>query len=235
MPDGLFLVEPTFWCARNVQKTIVEFQRDSVFCFPGESVTRIEDNESRQPCHANRRAQGIAGEFGTSEAQYLESEVEEETFEPVCKRRAAFEQNNARKMAMTCVSFLRSNRNFVYGGGSKFVFGLSCDLRRRDVFLNHPRAHRSVRRSVNPNEAARRPVTGVGIEKQGHMRLEFNGTDFIHFQSSGRLFHQGIDVAAMADVQRPDLRLTSGVFYEIGAAQYEGCPVKPDDPGMEFS
>ena len=66
------------------------------------------------------------------------------------------------------------------------------------------------------------------------MRLEINGTDFIHFQSSGRLFCQGVNVDAMADAERPDLRLASGVFDKISTAQFERCSVKPDDAGVEF-
>src|SRR5260370_5235224 len=66
------------------------------------------------------------------------------------------------------------------------------------------------------------------------MGLKLNGTDFVHLQSGGRFVRQGIDVDAMANAQRADLRLPSGVFDEIGAAQFEESPVKPDDPSMEF-
>src|SRR6266446_6858535 len=138
-------------------------------------------------------------------------------------------------MAVTCIPLLGRNRNSVYGGSRNFVFRCSCDLRRGDIFLNHSRAYRGIRGTVDQNEAARRPVTGVGIEKQRNMRLEFNETDFVHLQASGRFVRQRIYVDTMEDAQCSDLGLPSGVFYEIGSAKFEGCPVKPDDPRMEFS
>src|SRR5713226_7612392 len=39
----------------------------------------------------------------------------------------------------------------------------------------------------------------------------------------------------MANVQRPDFCLANGMFDEIGAPQFEGRAVKPDNPGMEFT
>src|SRR5258708_3486576 len=89
--DGLFLVETEFWCASNVQNTIAEFQRDSVFCFLRKSDTGIEDDDPGRHCHVNHQVQSIAGEFGTAKVQDLEAEIEEETLDPLCKRRTAFE------------------------------------------------------------------------------------------------------------------------------------------------
>src|SRR4029077_14814759 len=181
-------------------------------------------------CHANCVDKAVLGGFGTAEMQYLESEVEEETLEPFPESRAILKQNNCGKMAMTGVSFFRRNGSSIQSGGSKFLFAQHWGY----VFLNHPRANRGVRGNVDQNETACRPVTGVGIKKQGHVRLEFNGTDFIHLQSIGRLFGQGIDVDAMTDMKPPDLRLPGRVFDKVSAAQFEGCPVKPNDPGMKF-
>src|SRR5258708_38744480 len=137
-------------------------------------------------------------------------------------------------MAVTCIPLLGRNRNSAHGGSRNFVFRCSGDLRRGDIFLNHSRAYRGIRGRVDQNEAARRPVTGVGIEKQRNMRLEFNETDFVHLQASGRFVRQRIYVDTMADTPSPDLGLPSWVFCEIGAAQFDGSPVKPDDPAMEF-
>src|SRR5258708_34738206 len=121
-------------------------------------------------------------------------------------------------MGMACVSVLGRKRNYVGGGGGKFVSGSFRDLRRPEVFLNHPRAHRGIRGGVNQNEAPGRTAAGVGIEKKRHVRLKLNGTYLIHLQSSRRFVRERIDVDAMANGKSPNCRLPSGLFDDIGAA-----------------
>src|SRR5260370_36560555 len=139
------------------------------------------------------------------------------------------------KVTMTGVPFFGHNTDFVSGGGSKFVSRFSCDLRRGGVFSNRPRANGGVGGSVDQDEAARRPIARVRIEKQGHVSLELDGADFVHLQSSARFVRQSIYVDAMADVESPDLCLASGVFYVIGAAQFEGRPMKREAPGNQIT
>src|SRR5260370_28495833 len=80
--DGLFLVETEFWCASNVQNTIAEFQRDSVFCFLRKSDTGIEHDDPGRHCHVNHQIQSIAGEFRTAEEQNRAPQLEYETIDP---------------------------------------------------------------------------------------------------------------------------------------------------------
>src|SRR6266478_1466153 len=158
--------------AAQVKKTLAEFRGEAVFCFSRKSLTGIEDDDSRFLRQGDRFGKRIAGKFLPAQVQHLESSLEEQAFEPYRESRAAFEEQDGWKMAMTGVSFLGGNGDFKHTVRSKFFF---CPIRRCGrVFLNHSRAHGSVGNSVDQNKAARRSVTRIGIEKQGHMGLELH-------------------------------------------------------------
>src|SRR6266478_1287450 len=184
--------------AAQVKKTLAEFRGEAVFCFSRKSLTGIEDDDSLSLREGDRFGKRIAGKFLPAQVQHLESALEEQTFEPYGESRAAFEEQDGRKMAMAGVSFIGRHGSFEHPVRRKRLF---CpDRRCGRVFLNHSRAHGSVGGRVDQNKTARGSVTRIGIEKQADMGLELHRADFVHLQSSRRLTCQRIDVDAMANV-----------------------------------
>src|SRR5216683_5887719 len=106
-----------FGRAAQVKKSVREFRGEAVFCFFRKSVTGIKDEDSRFLRQADGIGKGIAGEFGPAQVQHLESALEEQTFEPYRESRAAFEEQDGWKMAMTGVSFFDRDRSFEHAVG----------------------------------------------------------------------------------------------------------------------
>src|SRR5262249_38812464 len=103
----------------------------------------------------------------------------------------------------------------------------------RDGFAKHRSADRGVRERIDQNEAAGGAIAFVRIKEERAARREFDAGDFIHFEFSGWMLGQIVEVEARADGRRHGPEQAAGVLEQIVAIELEWLCVKPNDHSGE--